>query len=165
MKRLSDIVKEDFLEKASVQNGTPYLIGPDSVLIRQAILDGGPGLSTYLKDGGYEGLRRVLGNLSPSEAIEELKEAGLRGRGGSGFPTAIKWEKVANHRIREKYVVANGSEGEPGSHKDHFLIETNPHQILEGMIIASFAVQARKAILFVKDSFPRGIDALKKAKG
>ncbi len=152
------------MEKASVQNGTPYLIGPDPVLIRKAILDGGPGLSTYLKEGGYEGLRRVLANLSPSEAIEELRESGLRGRGGSGFPTAVKWEKVAHHRVREKYVVANGSEGEPGSHKDHFLIETNPHQILEGMIIASYAVNARKAILFVKDSFPRGIEALRKAR-
>lgn len=152
------------MEAASLLHGVPYCIGPDPVLIRKEIIDGGPGIKTYLAQGGYGGLERVLSSLSSRETIEEMKEAGLRGRGGSGFPTAVKWEKVAAHRIREKYVVANGSEGEPGSHKDHFLIETNPHQILEGMIIASFAVGAQKAFLFVKDSFPSGIDALVRAR-
>ncbi len=127
--------------------------GPDPVLTRPDLIRD-PTLSSYETAGGYQGLRRALKKLTPSEVIGEVKASGLRGRGGSGFPTALKWEKVAEHRIPERYVVANGSEGEPGSHKDHFLISRSPHQILEGMIIASYAVGAKQAHLLVKDSFP-----------
>lgn len=137
--------------------------GPERILTRPDLI-GNPSLSSYVSAGGYEGLRRSVLKLSPSDVIAEVKSSGLRGRGGSGFPTALKWEKVAQHRVTERYVVANGSEGEPGSHKDHFLIAHSPHQILEGMIIASYAVGARQAHLFVKDSFPHGASILKAAK-
>lgn len=152
------------MESETLMHGVPFRIGPSPVLIRKEILDGGPDLETYRKNGGYEGLVRAVTELSPAEVIGEVRDAGLRGRGGSGFPTALKWEKVSSHRLREKYVVANGSEGEPGSHKDHFLIDTNPHQILEGIVIASYAVQARKAFFFVKESFPEGVRSLMRAK-
>ena len=137
--------------------------GPDPVLTRSDLI-ADPSLASYEKAGGYAGLRRVLSGLSPSDVIEKVKASGLRGRGGSGFPTALKWEKVAGHRVPVRYVVANGSEGEPGSHKDHFLISRSPHQILEGMIIASYAVGAAQAHLFVKESFPEGIGILRKAR-
>ena len=137
--------------------------GPDRVLTNPAIF-GDPSLASYERGGGYKGLRRVLSGLSPSDVIAEIKESGLRGRGGSGFPTALKWEKVANHRVPVHYVVANGSEGEPGSHKDHYLISRSPHQILEGMIIACFAVSAKSGHLFVKESFPEGVNILRKAR-
>ncbi len=137
--------------------------GPDRVLTHPAIF-GDPSLSSYERGGGYKGLRRVLSALSPADVIAEIKDSGLRGRGGSGFPTALKWEKVANHRVPVRYVVANGSEGEPGSHKDHYLISRSPHQILEGMIIACFAVSAKSAHLFIKESFPEGVKILKKAR-
>lgn len=145
-------------------HGVPFRIGPDPVLIRREIIDGGPGIASYRAIGGYEGLVRAVTKISPAEVIAEVRDAGLRGRGGSGFPTSVKWEKVATHRLAEKYVVANGSEGEPGSHKDHFLIETNPHQILEGIIIAAYAVKARKAFFFIKESFPDGISILRSAR-
>jgi len=137
--------------------------GPDPVLTRSDLIRD-PSLFAYEKAGGYLGLKRVLSGLSPADVIEEVKISGLRGRGGSGFPTALKWEKVANHRVPVRYVVANGSEGEPGSHKDHFLISRSPHQILEGMMIASYAVGASKAHLFVKESFPEGIEILRNAR-
>ncbi|MHB8368533.1 MAG: complex I 51 kDa subunit family protein [Leptospirales bacterium] len=137
--------------------------GPDRVLTDPALM-GDPSLASYEKGGGYKGLRRVLSALSPTDVIAEIKESGLRGRGGSGFPTALKWEKVAHHRVPVRYVVANGSEGEPGSHKDHYLISRSPHQILEGMIIACFAVSARSGHLFVKESFPEGVAILKRAR-
>ena len=140
-----------------------FMEGPDPVLTRSDLIRD-PSLSSYEKAGGYRGLRRALSGLSPSDVIEEVKSSGLRGRGGSGFPTALKWEKVANHRVPVRYVVANGSEGEPGSHKDHFLISRSPHQILEGMILASYAVGASQAYLFVKESFPEGISLLQNAR-
>ncbi len=137
--------------------------GPEPVLTR-ADLIADPSLASYEKAGGYAGLRRALSGLSPADVIEEVKASGLRGRGGSGFPTALKWEKVAGHRVPVRYVVANGSEGEPGSHKDHFLISRSPHQILEGMILAAYAVGASQGHLFVKESFPEGIRILQKAR-
>ncbi len=137
--------------------------GPEPVLTRAGLIED-PSLASYEKAGGYGGLRRVLSGLSPADVIEEVKASGLRGRGGSGFPTALKWEKVAGHRVPVRYVVANGSEGEPGSHKDHFLISRSPHQILEGMIIAAYAVGASQAHLFVKESFPEGIRILQNAR-
>ncbi|MHB1286857.1 MAG: complex I 51 kDa subunit family protein [Leptospirales bacterium] len=152
------------MKSESVMHGIPFRIGPSPILIQKEILDGGPSLETYRKNGGYQGLIRAVTELSPAEVIGQVRDAGLRGRGGSGFPTALKWEKVSTHRLREKYVVANGSEGEPGSHKDHFLIDTNPHQILEGIVIASYAVQAQKAFFFIKESFPEGIQRLLRAK-
>lgn len=139
------------------------LEGPDPVLTRADLMKG-PGLASYEAAGGYSGLRRALRDLTPAEVTAEVKAAGLRGRGGSGFPTALKWEKVANHRVAERFVVANGSEGEPGSHKDHFLISRSPHQILEGIVLASYAVGARVAHIFVKESFPEGIRLLEEAK-
>ncbi len=153
-----------FLSLETSAHGIPFRIGPDPVLIRREIIDGGPGLESYRNVGGYDGLIRAITKISPVEVISEIRDAGLRGRGGSGFPTALKWEKVATHRLSEKYVVANGSEGEPGSHKDHFLIETNPHQILEGILIAAYAVKARKCFFFIKESFPEGIRILKAAR-
>lgn len=137
--------------------------GPDRVLTRPDLIKDTTLLS-YESAGGYQGLRRALLNLSPADVIGEVRMSGLRGRGGSGFPTAMKWEKVAQHRVQERYVVANGSEGEPGSHKDHFLISRSPHQIIEGMIIASYAVGAKHAHLFVKESFPHGVTLLNEAK-
>ena len=139
------------------------LEGPEPVLTRTDLISD-PSLPAYEKAGGYRGLRRVLAGLSRDDVIEEVKLSGLRGRGGSGFPTALKWEKVAHHRVPVRYVVANGSEGEPGSHKDHFLISRTPHQILEGMIIAAYAVGASQAHLFVKESFPEGIGILQIAR-
>jgi len=156
--------KEQSLSHSENGERVPFAIGPDPVLIRKEILADGPGIDAYRSIGGYEGLTKAVRTMTPHEVIAEVKDAGLRGRGGSGFPAALKWEKVASHRVREHYVVANGSEGEPGSHKDHFLITTNPHQILEGIIIASFAVSAKKALLFVKESFPEGVDILKRAR-
>ena len=136
--------------------------GPDPVLTRSDLI-ADPSLSAYEKVGGYRGLRRVLSGLSQDDVVEEVKLSGLRGRGGSGFPTALKWEKVAHHRVPVHYVVANGSEGEPGSHKDHFLISRTPHQIIEGIIIAAYAVGASQAHLFVKDNFSEGIRILRRA--
>ncbi len=109
-------------------------------------------LEEYKARGGLKGLTKAR-SMGPKEVISEVKKAGLRGRGGAGFPTAIKWEGLSEDPSPAKYVVCNGSEGEPGTFKDRYLIRKNPYQLLEGILIAAHAVGARQAILGLKAKF------------
>lgn len=106
----------------------------------------------YRKAGGYEAVDRVLRQLSPKEVTEEVKESRLRGRGGAGFPTGVKWSFVpmGDDVPRPRYLVANADEMEPGSFKDRLLLEEAPHQLVEGMIVAAFAIQANVAYVFLR---------------
>lgn len=115
--------------------------------------DGPVDMDRYLKDGGYRALEKVLRELKPLDVVEEVKRAGLRGRGGAGFPTGKKWELVATHRDSEHYLVCNGGEHEPGTFKDRHLLRVNPHQLVEGMAIAAYAVEAREVHLFLDATF------------
>ena len=109
-------------------------------------------IENYIKNGGYEALKKALDSKG-KEIIDEVKKSGLLGRGGAGFPTGKKWEFVYNVEEKEKYVVANADESEPGTFKDRILIERNPHLILEGMIIAGYAVGAAKGYVFIRGEF------------
>src|SRR3954468_16909950 len=85
--------------------------------------------------------------LKPEEIVEELKRSGLRGRGGAGFPTGVKWGSVASHSCKTRYVVCNAAEGEPGTFKDRFLIRHNPYAVIEGILIAAHVVGAKKSYI------------------
>src|SRR4051812_42565493 len=105
----------------------------------------------YLSGGGGEGLRRAV-ELGPEGTLEEVRRSGLRGRGGAGFATARKWDGV-RAQPGPCYVVANGAEGEPGTFKDRALMRANPYQVIEGAIIAGFAVGASEAFICTKDAY------------
>ena len=120
-------------------------------------------LDAYRKEGGYEVLEKVLRNDKPTDVVEEIKRSGLRGRGGAGFPTGKKWEMVASHRVTERYLVCNGGEHEPGTFKDRYLLRFNPHQLLEGMAIAAYAVSAKESYLFLDGTFTDEIARVKQA--
>lgn len=122
-------------------------------------------LAAYTRLGGYEGLKKALCGSTPDEVIEEVQRAGLRGRGGAGFPTGKKWELAARKRSKsnKKYVCCNASEGEPGTYKDRTLVRANPHQLLEGVIIAAYAVGADEAYIFLKGSFQQEHEILSRA--
>lgn len=109
-------------------------------------------LEEYRAKGGLSGLNKARA-MSPRDVIAEVKKAGLRGRGGAGFPTAIKWEGLVSDTSPTKYTVCNGSEGEPGTFKDRYLIRRNPYQLLEGILIAAYAVSAKQAFLGLKAKF------------
>ncbi|HET9723075.1 MAG TPA: NADH-quinone oxidoreductase subunit NuoF [Actinomycetota bacterium] len=116
---------------------------------------GDPGVITvdgYLAGGGYEGLRRALG-MTPAEVIDELKASGLRGRGGAGFPTGVKWSFVPQNTGKPTYVVCNFDESEPGTYNNRELIEREPHQLLEGLAIAAYAVQSHTAFIYCRGEF------------
>jgi len=116
----------------------------------------------YVKRGGYGALEKVLENPDSDWIIQEVKRSGLRGRGGAGFPTGIKWEVVreSGNGVRLKFIVCNGDEGDPGAYMDRSLLESNPHSIIEGMIIAGIAIGSSKGIIYVRNEYPLAIKHL-----
>lgn len=118
----------------------------------------------YQKTGGYEGVKKAL-KMTPKEVQETVKRSGLRGRGGAGFPTGFKWSFVplGPDAPRPKYLVANGDEMEPGTFKDRLLIEGNPHQLIEGMIISAYAIEAEIGYIFLRWAYKKGARLIEKA--
>jgi NADH-quinone oxidoreductase subunit F len=116
-------------------------------------------LAEYEAGGGYEALRKALG-LSPKAIIDEVKAAGLVGRGGAAFPTGIKWEGAALAPGETRFVVCNGDESEPGTFKDRILMEEDPHLILEGLLIAAYAIRASQGYIYVRGEYPHAWEAL-----
>ena len=110
-------------------------------------------IGAYIKRGGYEAWQQCIKGNSPDKIIGELKQACLRGRGGAGFPTGVKWEKVLHHRVKERYFVCNAGEHEPGTFKDRYLIKHFPHQLLEGCLIAAYTVNAQKSYIYLNADF------------
>jgi NADH-quinone oxidoreductase subunit F len=119
-------------------------------------------LDEYLERGGSIGLQEAV-RIGPRATIEMIRQSGLRGRGGAGFPTGRKWDTVASQDSGRRYVVCNGAEGEPGTFKDRTLMRRNPYQLVEGVIIAAFAVGAIEAYIACKTSFEAEIDAVSRA--
>ncbi len=118
---------------------------------------------TYLKHEGYQALLKALTQLKPRDVIEEIKKSGLRGRGGAGFPTGRKWERVATHPVSEHYLVCNAGEHEPGTFKDRYLLGLHPHQLLEGLLIASYAIGAKETYLYMNEVFGDAIPLVRQA--
>jgi NADH-quinone oxidoreductase subunit F len=127
-------------------------------------VDGAPwDIDAYMKVGGYEAWKKCVKDLSPDQVVQELKASGLRGRGGAGFPTGVKWDKVLNHRVKERYFVCNAGEHEPGTFKDRHLLKTIPHQLIEGCLIASWTAQAKASFIYVNHEYQEERENLKKA--
>jgi NADH:ubiquinone oxidoreductase subunit F (NADH-binding)/(2Fe-2S) ferredoxin len=120
-------------------------------------------ISDYIKADGYKAAVEVLSRWSPEEVIECMKESGLRGRGGAGFPAGRKWESSRNAPGEEKYIICNGDEGDPGAFMDRSIMEGDPQSVLEGMIIAGYAVGARKGIVYVRAEYPLAVHHLSTA--
>jgi len=112
---------------------------------------------------GYEALAKVLTQMKPAEVIAEIKRSGLRGRGGAGFPTGVKWELTAEQKDPVKYVICNADEGDPGAFMDRSAIEGDPHTVLEGIMIAGYAIGAAKGIVYIRAEYPLAIKRLEKA--
>ena len=120
-------------------------------------------IDDYLSVRGYEAIARVLTEMKPEDVIAEVKKAGIRGRGGAGFPTGLKWEFTANQDADEKYVICNADEGDPGAFMDRSAIEGDPHTVLEGMIIGGYAIGAKKGIVYIRAEYPLAIKRLELA--
>jgi len=120
-------------------------------------------IEEYLAVGGYQGLHHSLFEMSPEEVVQEITRSGLRGRGGAGFPTGLKWSTVAKMPPGRKYVICNADEGDPGAFMDRSVLESDPHRIIEGMAIAGYAVGADHGYIYVRAEYPLAISRLEKA--
>jgi len=123
------------------------------LLLKDIDTPGLAGLETYRRIGGYATVTATLGRQTPGQCIEIVKASGLRGRGGAGFPTGLKWSFVPKGTERPKYVVCNADESEPGTFKDRELIEKNPHSLIEGMILAGWAIQSNAGYVYLRGEF------------
>jgi NADH:ubiquinone oxidoreductase subunit F (NADH-binding)/(2Fe-2S) ferredoxin/Pyruvate/2-oxoacid:ferredoxin oxidoreductase delta subunit len=120
-------------------------------------------LDEYIAQGGYEALGTILTTMTAAEAIELVRKSGLRGRGGGGFPTATKWKFAAGNNNSQKYIICNGDEGDPGAFMDRSLLEGDPHRVLEGMMIAAYAIGASKGFFYIRAEYPLAIKRIKHA--
>lgn len=119
--------------------------------------------SGYRKQGGYEAVEKMLKGMTPESVIEEVKTSGIRGRGGAGFPTGMKWGFLDKKTNKPRYLICNADEGEPGTFKDRYLMENIPHRLIEGMIVASYALGVNTAYIYIRGEFKWIIDALENA--
>jgi NADH-quinone oxidoreductase subunit F len=110
-------------------------------------------LDFYTQHGGYESLKKAVGSHTPDQIVEMVKASGLRGRGGAGFPTGMKWQFVDKKSTRPRYIACNADESEPGTFKDHVIMERNPHLLIEGCAIACYAIGAKVAYIYIRGEF------------
>jgi len=119
-------------------------------------------IDCYLRGGGYEDLRKAV-TMSREQIVSEIKTSGLRGRGGAGFPCGVKWSFIKPDEKRPVYLICNADESEPGTFKDRYIIHEDPHQLLEGILISCFALNARTAYIYIRGEFPEGASILERA--
>lgn len=120
-------------------------------------------LEEYIAHDGYMALYRVLTVMKPEDVVSEIKSSGLRGRGGAGFPTGLKWEETRGYKTFPKFVICNGDEGDPGAFMDRSLMESDPHAILEGMAICGYAIGAQQGYIYVRAEYPLSVKLLQTA--
>jgi len=120
-------------------------------------------IEDYIALGGYSALAKVLFEMTPEQVVEEVKKSKLRGRGGGGFPTGLKWETTRNAPGEHKYVIVNCDEGDPGAFMDRSLMEGNPHSVLEGLIIGAYAIGANEGFVYVREEYPIAVENISTA--
>jgi NADH-quinone oxidoreductase subunit F len=120
-------------------------------------------IDAYIEAGGYKALGKVFVSMDPQGVIDVIKKSGLRGRGGAGFPTGVKWEACRKAPGDQKYIICNADEGDPGAFMDRAVIEGNPHAVLEGMAIGAYAIGATKGYVYIRAEYPLAVERLKKA--
>lgn len=144
-------------------NDIPFYTGQKRTVLRECGRIDPDDLAEYVYHGGYEGAGRALKELTPEEICRETELAGLRGRGGGGFPTGKKWALTLKEVSDKKYVICNGDEGDPGAFMDRSIMEGNPHAVIEGMIIAGKAIGADEGFVYVRAEYPLAVKRIKKA--
>ncbi len=142
---------------------TDFLSKQTRIALRHCGIINPEKIEDYLSEDGYQALKKVLGGMTPEEVIEEIKVSGLAGRGGAGFPTWFKWNAARQSEGDYKYLICNADEGDPGAFMDRAVIESDPHNLIEGMLIGAYAIGAKEAVVYVRAEYPLAIERLTNA--
>jgi bidirectional [NiFe] hydrogenase diaphorase subunit len=151
------------LEANILPHDLPFFRKQKKVVLANSGLIDPERLEDYVARGGYTALGHVLREMTPEAVCSEIINSGLRGRGGAGYPTGLKWDLIRKAEAKKKYIVANGDEGDPGAYMDRTLMESDPHRVLEGMAIAGYATGADQGFIYVRGEYPIAAKRLEKA--
>jgi len=141
----------------------PFFARQERVVLSNAGVIDPDRIEDYAAQGGYQALQTAVETMTPEAVVEVIKRSGLRGRGGAGYPTGRKWEFLSASVADQKYVVANGDEGDPGAYMDRTIMETDPHRVLEGLALAGYATGASQGYIYVRAEYPLAIERLERA--
>ena len=162
-----DTILRDALAEPGKPESTPepepFICSDGPVLSARFKNPDGTWFEQYVADGGYLAARKTLTSMTPEQVIEEVSKAKLRGLGGAGFPTGKKWSFIPKQSTKPKYLVVNADEGEPGTFKDRYILERDPHALLEGMILAAYAIGSHKAYVYIRGEYFRPAKRLQRA--
>ena len=151
------------VQENEIDLNAPFFTSQKKIVLENMGKINAESIEEYIAAGGYEALAKVLTELTPEEVISEIRKAGLRGRGGAGYPTGLKWDIVRKGVADQKYVICNADEGDPGAFMDRSVLEGDPHRVLEGMAIAGYAVGASQGFVYARAEYPLAIERLKTA--
>ncbi len=147
-------------KKVTKESEIPFYANQSRIILGNNLTIGMESIDDYIALGGYSALAKALFEMTPERVLDEVKKSNLRGRGGAGFPTGIKWETTRNAPGDIKYVIVNADEGDPGAYGDRSLLEGNPHSVLEGLIIGGYAIGSHQGYVYVRQEYPLAIENL-----
>jgi len=166
-------VKPEHVEKilkVTVKEGTPIedlilrnVVSQTRIVLRNCGVINPESIEEYISNQGYTSLAKCLLDMKPQDVIDEVKKSGLRGRGGAGFPTWMKWNLARTSPGDQKYVICNGDEGDPGAYMDRSVLEGDPHSVIEGMVIAGYAIGAKQGFFYIRAEYPLAISRIETA--
>ncbi|MBP5399296.1 MAG: NADH-quinone oxidoreductase subunit NuoF [Alphaproteobacteria bacterium] len=154
----------EVLQKYVLSLDLPFFTKQEKVVLKMAGHLNPEDIQEYMAAGGYLALEKVLKTMTPAQVIEEIKKSGLRGRGGAGFPTGNKWDFASRVKAEDsKFIICNGDEGDPGAYMDRSILESNPHGVIEGMMIAAYAIGATEGWFYIRAEYPLAVERIEKA--
>ncbi|MDJ0664583.1 MAG: NADH-ubiquinone oxidoreductase-F iron-sulfur binding region domain-containing protein [Acidimicrobiia bacterium] len=159
----SHVINEEPLPEHQLDTGIPFFTSQERIVLANGGIINPDRIESYVAHGGYSALEKALTTMKPKAVIDEIRTAGIRGRGGAGYPVASKWSLLSAAAGDTKYVVANGDEGDPGAYMDRTIMEDDPHRLIEGIAIAAYATGASDAYIYVRAEYPRAIERLDRA--
>ena len=161
---LVEIIKDkESLENKKCDMNEPFFAKQKKIVLENAGVIDPDDIDDYIAHDGYIALFTALEEMSPEAVIHEVKVSGLRGRGGGGYPTGLKWEAVSKVESSQKYIICNGDEGDPGAFMDRAVMEADPHKIIEGMALCAYACGANKGFIYVRAEYPEAVKKLNRA--
>jgi bidirectional [NiFe] hydrogenase diaphorase subunit len=159
----SHIRNHEPVEANILDTEIPFFQAQERVVLANGGIIDPDRIEGYVAHGGYMALQKAITAMTPEEVVEEVRASGLRGRGGAGYPAGSKWGLLARAEGDQKYVVANGDEGDPGAYMDRTVMEDDPHRLIEGIAIAAYATGASKGYIYVRAEYPRAVERLDRA--